>query len=87
MQKNWEMFFDMLIKHEGGFTSDERDSGNAKGDGHGNKGSTMLGVTAWNWAKYTGKPAPMEVMKALTKEDVTGMSYKQINSRLALTSQ
>ena len=76
MQKNWEMFFDMLIKHEGGFTSDERDSGNAKGDGHGNKGSTMLGVTAWNWAKYTGKPAPMEVMKALTKEDVNPL-YKK----------
>ena len=33
------MFFDMLIKHEGGFTDDQRDNGNAKGDGHGNEGS------------------------------------------------
>jgi len=48
MQDNWEMFFDMLIKHEGGFTDDQRDNGNAKGDGHGNEGSTMWGVTAWN---------------------------------------
>ena len=82
MQENWEMFFDMLIKHEGGFTSDERDSGNAKGDGHGNKGSTMLGVTAWNWAKYTGKPAPMEVMKALTKEDVKPLYKKNYWDRV-----
>ena len=76
MQENWEMFFDMLIKHEGGFTDDQRDNGNAKGDGHGNEGSTMWGVTAWNWAKYTGKPAPKEVMKALTKEDVKPL-YKK----------
>jgi len=76
MKDNWEMFFDMLIKHEGGFTDDQRDNGNAKGDGHGNEGSTMLGVTAWNWAKYTGKPAPKDVMKALTKEDVKPL-YKQ----------
>ena len=30
----------------------------------------MWGVTAYNWAKYTGKPAPIEVMKKLTKADV-----------------
>ena len=58
MKKNWEAFFEMLIHHEGGFTDDTRDSGNKKGDGHGNDGSTMLGVTAYNWARYTGKPAP-----------------------------
>jgi len=76
MKENWYMFFKMLIKHEGGFTDDERDNGNAKGDGHGNKGSTMLGVTAWTWAEYTGKPAPIEVMKALTEEDVKPL-YKK----------
>jgi lysozyme family protein len=76
MKKNWEPFFEMLIKHEGGFTDDQRDSGNRKGDGHGNEGSTMLGVTSWNWAKYTGKPAPKEVMKKLTKDDVKPL-YKQ----------
>jgi len=76
MKENWEMFFEMLIKHEGGFTDDQRDNGNAKGDGYGNEGSTMLGVTAWNWAKYTGKPAPKDVMKALTKDDVKPL-YKK----------
>ena len=38
MKDNWHEFFDMLIHHEGGFTDDQRDSGNAKGDGHGNEG-------------------------------------------------
>ena len=70
MKENWKDFFDMLIGHEGGFTDDVHDGGNKKGDGHGNEGSTMWGVTAWNWAHYTGKPAPKEVMKALKKEDV-----------------
>ena len=70
MQENWGTFFNMLIAHEGGFTDDIHDSGNKKGDGHGNQGSTMLGVTAYNWAKYTGKPAPIDVMKILTVDDV-----------------
>ena len=70
MKENWNDFFDMLIGHEGGFTDDVHDGGNKKGDGHGNEGSTMWGVTAWNWAHHTGKPAPKEVMKALKKEDV-----------------
>lgn len=70
MNKNWEAFFEMLIKHEGGFTDDPHDNGNKVGDGHGNVGSTMLGVTAYNWAKYTGKPAPKDVMRALTVDDV-----------------
>lgn len=70
MKRNWGAFFDMLIAHEGGFTDDQRDSGNKKGDGHGNTGSTMLGVTAYNWAKFSGKPAPIEVMKQLTVDDV-----------------
>ena len=76
MKKNWEPFFEMLIKHEGGFTDDQRDSGNRKGDGYDNEGSTMLGVTSWNWAEYTGKPAPKDVMKKLTKDDVKPM-YKK----------
>jgi len=69
-KQNWDSFFDMLMHHEGGFTDDQRDKGNSKGDGHGNEGSTMLGVTSFNWAKWTGKPAPKEVMRALTKDDV-----------------
>ena len=77
MKKNWENFFQMLIKHEGGFTDDQRDKGNSQGDGHGNVGSTMLGVTAYNWAKYTGKPAPISVMKQLTVDDVKDF-YKKL---------
>ena len=76
MKQNWEAFFEMLIHHEGGFTDDQRDSGNKKGDGHGNEGSTMLGVTAYNWARYTGKPAPKDVMRKLTKEDVKPLYQK-----------
>ena len=75
MKENFDAFFDELIKHEGGFTDDERDPGNPRGDGHGNKGSTNLGVTAIVWAAWTGKPAPIEVMKQLTKEDIKPM-YK-----------
>ena len=37
MKENYDTFFDELIKHEGGFTDDERDPGNQRGDGHGNK--------------------------------------------------
>jgi len=76
MNENWEMFFDMLMKHEGGFTDDQKDRGNSQGDGHGNEGSTMLGVTSKNWARHTGKPAPKDVMKALTKDDVKPL-YKK----------
>ena len=76
MKKNWEPFFKMLIKHEGNFTDDQRDKGNSQGDGYGNEGSTMLGVTSWNWAKYTGKPAPKNVMRELTVDDVKPL-YKK----------
>jgi lysozyme family protein len=47
MKENYDTFFDELIKHEGGFTDDERDPGNQRGDGHGNRGSTVLGVTEY----------------------------------------
>ena len=76
MKENWHDFFEMLLEHEGGFTDDQRDKGNSQGDGYGNMGTTMLGVTSWNWAKYTGKAAPPEVMKKLTKEDVEPL-YKR----------
>ena len=75
MKENYDTFFDELIKHEGGFTDDDRDPGNQRGDGHGNCGSTNLGVTAKVWAEWTGKPAPIEVMKRLTKDDIKPM-YK-----------
>ena len=43
------------------------------GDGHGNQGSTNLGVTARVWADWTGQPAPIEVMKKLKASDVGEM--------------
>ena len=73
MKENYDSFFNELIRHEGGFTDDPHDPGNQRGDGHGNKGSTNLGVTAKVWAEYTGKPAPIEVMKQLTRDDVKEM--------------
>ena len=59
----------LVLKHEGGFQADKRDTGNSD-DGHGNQGSTMLGVTAKVWANYTGAPAPIDIMKGLTHEMV-----------------
>lgn len=70
MEKNWDQFFQMLIEHEGGFTDDPHDPGNAQGDGHGNTGSTMLGVTAFAWSKYTNEPSPPELMRNLTVDMV-----------------
>ena len=77
MKENYDIFFDKLLKVEGGFTDDVHDPGNARGDGHGNQGSTNLGVTAKVWAEYTGKPAPIEIMKKLTKDDVKEM-YREL---------
>jgi lysozyme family protein len=54
--KNFDTFFDKLIKHEGGFTDGERYPGNQFGDGYDNKGSTNLGVTVRGWAEWTGNP-------------------------------
>lgn len=74
MKRNFDAALEHVLKHEGGFTADSRDPGN-HGDGHGNQGSTNLGVTAKVWAHYTNNPAPIEVMKKLTPADV-GLLYK-----------
>ena len=75
MKNNFDKCLKMLLHHEGGFTDDVRDLGN-NGDGHGNRGSTNLGVTAKVWAEWTKKPAPIEVMKALTADDI-GVMYRK----------
>jgi lysozyme family protein len=64
MMKNFDTCMTMLLHHEGGFTADKRDKGNANG------GSTNLGVTSAVWADWTGTHAGHDVMKALTPEDV-----------------
>tara|TARA_Y100001973_G_C5208904_1_gene343817 strand:+ start:11325 stop:11870 length:546 start_codon:yes stop_codon:yes gene_type:complete len=64
----------LMLKSEGGFQKDKRDTGNS-GDGHGNQGSTNFGVTAKVWAAYTKKPAPIEVMQGLS-HDLVAPLYK-----------
>ena len=65
MMNNFERCMEMLLAHEGGFTADKRDKGNANG------GSTNLGVTSAVWADWTGTEAGIDVMKALTPETVS----------------
>ena len=81
MKSNFDKCLEMLLEHEGGFTADKRDKGNA-GDGHGNQGSTMLGVTSRVYADWTGKPAPIEVMKELTPDDVAPIYKKNYWDRV-----
>ena len=74
MQNNWEKSCDMVLAHEGGFTSDPRDKGNSLPDGR--AGSTMLGCTQANWEAYVGHQVTWDDMKKLTKDDVKPL-YKK----------
>lgn len=75
MLSNWDESFELVIRHEGGFTSDERDPGNALPDGR--KGSTNLGCTQAVWEAYIGKQVTLDDMKRLTKEDVKPLYKKR----------
>ena len=68
MLNNFEKSLDLILKDEGGFTSDVRDDGNKLPDGR--AGSTNLGVTQANWEAYVGHPVTWNDMKALTREKV-----------------
>ena len=74
MNENFEQSFNLVIKSEGGFTNDQRDSGNHLPDGR--QGSTMLGCTQANWEAYVGHKVTQDDMKKLTKEDVKPL-YKK----------
>lgn len=74
MLSNWDKSFDMVIAHEGGFTNDQRDSGNHLPDGR--QGCTMWGCTQANWEAYVGKKVTQDDMRALKKEDVKPL-YKR----------
>jgi len=74
MIENFEQSFNLVIKSEGGFTNDQRDSGNHLPDGR--QGSTMLGCTQANWEAYVGHKVTQDDMKKLTKEDVKPL-YKK----------
>ena len=74
MKNNFEQSFNLVIKSEGGFTNDQRDTGNHLPDGR--QGSTMLGCTQANWEAYIGHKVTQDDMKKLTKEDVKPL-YKK----------
>jgi lysozyme family protein len=74
MIENWDKSCDMVLAHEGGFTNDQRDSGNHLPDGR--QGSTMLGCTQANWEAYVGHKVTQDDMKKLTKDDVKPL-YKK----------
>jgi lysozyme family protein len=68
MKENWERSFDLMLGSEGGFSDDPRDNGNKLPDGR--LGSTMLGVTQYNWEAWSGHQVTHEQMKKLKPEDV-----------------
>ena len=74
MIENWDKSFNLVINSEGGFTNDQRDSGNHLPDGR--QGSTMLGCTQANWEAYVGHKVTQDDMKKLTKDDVKPL-YKK----------
>jgi lysozyme family protein len=68
MIDNWNKSFELMLKSEGGFSDDTRDNGNKLPDGR--PGSTMLGVTQYNWEHWTGHQVTHEQMRKLTPADV-----------------
>ena len=68
MKDNFESSLALVLKSEGGFTTDFHDNGNKLPDGR--AGSTNLGVTQANWEAFVGHPVTWENMKALKAETV-----------------
>ena len=75
MQSNWDQAFKQMLASEGGFTDDERDNGNKLPDGR--KGSTMLGVTQFNWEQHVGHQVTHDDMRKLTPADVEPLYKKK----------
>jgi lysozyme family protein len=75
MLSNWQQAFEQMLKSEGGFTDDERDKGNQLPDGR--KGSTMLGVTQFNWEQHVGHQVTHDQMRKLTPADVEPLYKKK----------
>ena len=75
MNANWQQAFEQMLKSEGGFTDDERDNGNKLPDGR--KGSTMLGVTQYNWEAHVGHQVTHDDMRKLTPADVEPLYKKK----------
>jgi len=75
MNANWQQAFEQMLKSEGGFTDDERDKGNKLPNGR--KGSTMLGVTQYNWEAHVGHQVTHDDMRKLTPADVEPLYKKK----------
>lgn len=75
MKENWDQAFKQMLASEGGFTDDERDKGNRLPDGR--KGSTMLGVTQFNWERHLGHEVTHDHMRRLTPADVEPLYKKK----------
>ena len=75
MKHNWQQAFEQMLKSEGGFSDDERDNGNKLPDGR--KGSTMLGVTQYNWEQHVGHQVTHDQMRKLTPADVEPLYKKK----------
>ena len=75
MLSNWQQAFEQMLKGERLFTDDERDIGNKLPDGH--KGSTMLGVTQYNWEQHVGHQVTHDDMRKLTPADVEPLYKKK----------
>jgi len=75
MKHNWQQAFEQMLASEGGFTDDERDNGNKLPDGR--KGSTMLGVTQYNWEAHVGHQVTHDDMRQLTPADVEPLYKKK----------
>lgn len=75
MISNWDQAFKQMLASEGGFTDDERDNGNKLPDGR--KGSTMLGVTQFNWEQHVGHQVTHDQMRKLTPADVEPLYKKK----------
>lgn len=76
MKENFDQALEMLLHHEGGFTSDKRDPGNKEG------GSTNLGVTQHVYERWVGKKVDHDIMKALTPTDVAPIYKHEYWKRL-----
>jgi len=74
MQNNYDRSFALVLRSEGGFTTDINDSGNKMPDGR--AGSTNMGVTQRAWEEYVGHPVTWKDMRALTP-DMISPFYKR----------
>jgi lysozyme family protein len=68
METNFTTSLAHILKSEGGFQDDPRDSGNKLPDGR--KGCTNLGVTQAVWEAYVGHKVSTADMKGLTPDKV-----------------